>query len=98
MKNQFALIYRPARANFAEGQSGRESAAMQEHFNYLRDLLDRGILKLAGRMEDMSQGLAIVECASGEQARAIIEADPAVRSGVFIAECKPWRTALPPRD
>ncbi|MCE5272797.1 YciI family protein [bacterium] len=93
-KQQFAILYRPARADFSEGQTGRESGAIAEHSAYLRGLLDAGVLKLAGRCEDTSLGLALIQSESEEQARRIMEADPAVQAGVFLASLKVWRTAL----
>ena len=93
-KQQFAILYRPARADFSDGQTGRESAAISEHSVYLKGLLDAGVLKMAGRCEDTSLGLALIQSESEAQARRIMEADPAIKAGVFLASLKAWRTAL----
>jgi hypothetical protein len=34
--------------------------------------------------------MAIVMCADADEARAILAADPAITSGIFVAELKQW--------
>jgi uncharacterized protein len=34
--------------------------------------------------------MAIVMCANIDEARAILAADPAITSGIFVAELKQW--------
>jgi hypothetical protein len=40
---------------------------------------------------DDAGGAAAFDAASDEEARAVVAADPAVTSGVFVAELHPWR-------
>lgn len=69
------------------------------HFRYLQDYLKRGILFLAGRTlnEPMSEkdfGIAILEVESEEEARSIMENDPAVKGKIMFAELFEFSLAL----
>jgi uncharacterized protein YciI len=51
----------------------------------------KGQLKFAGPFPDDSGGAAAFEAESEEAAKAVVAADPAVTSRVFLAELHPWR-------
>lgn len=74
--------------------TSEEQEAIKTHFDYLNELLNAGKLFMAGRCEDASFGVAIIDVASEDEAASIIDRDPAVVSGVFEAELKQWRMAL----
>jgi len=67
---------------------------VNEHFEYLKELLKKGVLTMAGRFSEVLIGLVMIEVASREKALDIMREDPAVKSGVFHAELYPWRIAL----
>jgi uncharacterized protein YciI len=67
---------------------------VNEHFEYLKDLLEKGILTMAGRFSEVLIGLVMIEATSRDEALKIMNNDPAVKSGVFHAELYPWRVAL----
>ncbi len=73
--------------------SDAEAVAMQElHMNHLADLHERGVLLVAGPVQDPEshiRGVSILNVGVDE-ARALKEADPAVRAGVFRVEVMPW--------
>ncbi len=92
-------LYRivPARAGMPDAPTTEESAAVSAHFQYLVALHEQGIVHLAGRtQEEATFGIVIFHAADESAARALMEADPAVERGVFIAELHPFATALPP--
>jgi uncharacterized protein YciI len=69
------------------------------HFGYLKDYLEKGILFLAGRTvnEPMSEkdfGIAILEVESEEEARCIMDNDPAVKGKIMYAELFEFSLAL----
>lgn len=69
------------------------------HFNYLKDLLAKKILFLAGRtvnepMTDKDFGIAILEVESEEEARYIMENDPAITGGIMTGELFEFSLAL----
>jgi uncharacterized protein YciI len=80
-----------------EGLTEDEERLVQEHFEYLRDLAEKGVVLLAGRTlnsDPTGFGIVIFRAASPDEARAVMEADPAVRHGVFRAELYPYVIAL----
>ncbi len=95
---QFLYIIRPTRpAMLAEGSTEREAAIVSQHFNYLKDLTQKGIVLLAGRTlntDESSFGIIIFEADSEEAAQALVAGDPAVQQGVMHAELFPYRVAL----
>jgi uncharacterized protein len=84
-------------AMLTAGPTPEEEALVGEHFAYLKELTERGIVILAGRTlntDESGFGIVIFNAASDEQADAIVQADPAVRGGVMRATLFPYRVAL----
>jgi len=80
-----------------EGPTAEEQALAGAHWQYSIDLLKRGVLVFGGRtmMRDSSSfAQVVVRAASMEDARAIVEGDPAVAGGVFHAELFPFQPML----
>lgn len=64
-------------------------------FEHTPGLLADGRLILAGRTQEENPiGLVIFEAETEEEARAIMEGDPAVQAGVMTATLHPYRVAL----
>jgi uncharacterized protein YciI len=69
------------------------------HFNYLKDLTEKGIVFLAGRtvnqpMSDEDFGIVILETDTIEEARNIMENDPSVKGKVMHAKLYDFSLAL----
>ena len=80
-----------------DGLTEEEQRLVQQHFEYLCRLADEGVVLLAGRTQNPDPtgfGIVIFRSASPEDARGIMEADPAVRGGVFRAELYPYSIAI----
>ncbi len=72
-----------------------EDAIIEEHFNKLQNLLNEGKLILAGRtLTEAPNGIVILEVNSLEEARELMENDPAVKKGLMKAKLYPYRVAL----
>ena len=72
-----------------------ESEVVGRHLNYLQRLLTEGRLLMAGPCIDgEGPGIIVFEAADEAEARATMEADPAVVAGVFSAELHPFRASL----
>ncbi len=71
-----------------------EHALIEEHFNYLKNLVREGRVLLAGRCMDAPCGFVIYRAASEQQARDMMDGDPAVAGKVMTAVCHPFRIAL----
>ncbi len=93
-------IYRiqPVRPEMlSQGPTLEESRITAEHFEYLKRLLDEGILVLAGRTlnsDYSSFGIAIFNARDDEHMRKITADDPGVEQKLFRAEWFPYRIAL----
>jgi len=75
----------------------QDEQIVREHFQKLKDLTEQGIVILAGRTtrEDSTDfGIVILETQSQEDAKQIMEEDPAVVHGIMTAELFPFGVAL----
>ena len=98
---QYLYRIQPTRDGFLTESAPEEDRIVGEHFDYLKDLSDRGIVLLAGRTlntDRSSFGIVIFVAENDAEARNILENDPAIRAGVFRAELFPYRVALIGRD
>jgi hypothetical protein len=95
---QYLYRIQPTRpAMLTDGPTGAEAEIVSQHFNYLKDLTERGIVILAGRTlntDPTSFGIVIFNAVTDDAARAIVDHDPAVNQGVMRAELFPYRVAL----
>lgn len=95
---QFLYRIRPARpAMLSDGPTAHESQVVGRHFEYLEGLTKAGTVLMAGRTlnsDETAFGIVVFEAASEEDARRIVDADPAVAEGVMKAELFPYRVAL----
>jgi uncharacterized protein YciI len=81
---------------YSRGPAWREGVPMREqglgpHGAYMRQLQEQGRLFAGGGYSSDDGGMAIVICANIDEARAILAADPAITSGIFVAELRHWR-------
>jgi uncharacterized protein len=70
-------------------------ALLPAHLEYMIALEKRGVLFASGPLSDgagppSGAGLTVLRVASAEEARALAEADPFVRSGLRTFELKEW--------
>ena len=95
---QYLYRIQPARSRMlTDGATSEEERVVGEHFAYLQELTERGVVILAGRMlntDESSFGIVIFRASSEEAAREVMENDPAVRQGVMKGELFPYRVAL----
>lgn len=100
MKHTGEYLY-VLRANRPEMLSQRptpdEQGVLEQHLEYLEDLADRGVVRLAGRTQNndpSSFGIVIFRADSPEDARRIMAEDPAVAAGVMSGDLYPYRVAV----
>jgi uncharacterized protein YciI len=65
---------------------------LQQHFANVMSLLGSGRAVIAGPMGDDTDlaGIFILRAPSADQAKTWVDADPAVKAGLFAAEIHPW--------
>ena len=94
---QYLYRIQPTRTEMLIESTPHEDEMVSQHFNRLKQLTSEGVVILAGRTLNVgatSFGIVIFKAESDEAARAIVEEDPAVKSGVFSAELFPYAIAL----
>jgi uncharacterized protein YciI len=94
---QFLIRIQPARPEMLTASTPEEDQIVEAHFAYLRDLVDRDVVLLAGRTLNTDQasfGIVLLTVPSEASALEIVSGDPAVSAGVFRAELFPFRVAL----
>jgi len=65
---------------------------LQQHRTNVLSMLDSGKAVIAGPMGDDTgvAGIFILRASSAEEAKTWVDADPSVKSGLFVAEMHPW--------
>ncbi len=95
---QFLYRLTPVRIEMVTvGPTPEERAIVSEHFAHLEALTEQGVMLLVGRTQDNSPrtfGIVILQAESEEQAREVMNNDPAVVKGIMRAELFPFRIAL----
>ena len=100
MANSGQFLYRiqPVRQEILTAETtAEEEAILDEHFDYLQDLLAKGTLILARRTlnsDPTGFGIVIFKAGSLLEAARIMENDPAVKKGVMQAELFPYKVAI----
>lgn len=96
--NQWIYVLKVTRLEMlTEGATPEEDEIVGQHFAYLKDLTEKGVMILMGRTQTADEstfGIAIFEAENEEAARTIMENDPAVVAGVMRATLYPYRVAL----
>jgi len=88
MRTTYLVVYRPGPAWLPSKPIAEQP--LKEHGRYMLGLYVKGSLKFAGPFSDNAGGAAAFEAADDEEAKAVVSADPAVVSGVFLADVHPW--------
>lgn len=95
---QFIYVIHPARPEMlTSGLTPSEAEIMGRHLAFLTDLAEEGSVLLAGRTQNNDEstfGLVIFEAGSEEEARGIMNQDPAVVHGVMRAQLFPYSIAV----
>src|SRR5262245_1331647 len=87
-KSTYLVIYRPGPA-WIPGKPITEQP-LKEHGKYMLSLYKNGALKFAGPFTDNAGGAVVFEAANEDEAKAVVAADPAVASKIFLHELHPW--------
>jgi uncharacterized protein YciI len=89
-------LIHPPREDFIATITPDEAALMgEQHSPYLAGLLEQGVLILAGPTwgQPLNDGVAILEADDRAAAEAIMNADPAISSGLMTGELREMRVA-----
>ncbi len=96
IKHYYAII-KPYRQDFITNPKESEDKIMEEHFYYLKSLLEQNKLFLAGPtlIPEDPFGLIILEANSEEEAKNLLENDPSVKTEIQkVIDFRPIRLSL----
>lgn len=94
----YVVMLHPPRPDFIENMTPDEDEIINQHFQYLKKLLDEGKLMLAGPLLDGALGLTIYNSGDEFEVKRWANEDPAVQKGVFTLEMHPLRLSLYEND
>ena len=93
--SEWIYFLHPPRDDFAATMTEEEAEIWREHFARLQQLLNDGVLVLAGpTLGRVNTGIAVFEAPDEESARAIMNGDPVVSGGYARGELRPYRVSL----
>lgn len=91
---QFMYVLKLTRPDMLQtGPTDREKTTVAEHFEYVSRLTEEGVMILVGRTQTTgpdTMGLAFYAAGDDVAARAIMQADPAIRQGVMTGALYPF--------
>jgi uncharacterized protein YciI len=88
-KRTYLVVYRPG-PGWIQGKSMQEQPPLKGHGRYMLELYRKGVLQFAGRFGDNIGGAMAFVANDDAEAAALIEADPAVTTGMFAFELRAW--------
>jgi uncharacterized protein YciI len=88
---RFVVFHRPG-SKWDPGKSMFEQEGVREHVEHYRQFLTQGKLSFGGPYLDAAGGGMMIAAAGvpEDEVRRFAAADPAVKSGLLIAEVRPW--------
>lgn len=93
----YLYVLKPIRtAMLTEGPTSEEEVILGRHFEYIQSLKKNGTLRLAGRTtqnDESTLGVVVFMADSENDARRVMEEDPAVSQHVMSAKLSPFRIA-----
>ena len=93
--SEWCYLLQACRPTLMQDATGEEQASVRRHFRRLVDMLEAGTLVLAGPCTDgVGPGIVVFEAADEDEARRVMEEDPAVVDGVMTATLHPYRVSL----
>jgi uncharacterized protein YciI len=93
---RWIYLIRPVRLAMTDDPTEHEAAILRDHFARLEQLCDQGTVLLAGPSLAGADtfGLVLLDLEHEEDARAVMESDPAIVGGVMTGELRPFRMSL----
>lgn len=72
----------------------REQPGVDAHVQYMRNLLQQGLIVMGGPFLDDSGGMMIARSPDLEEARRVASQDPAVKNGLLRVQVRPWMVPM----
>jgi uncharacterized protein len=95
--SQYVYLLKPVRSGMlTEGPTESEAAVARRHAEHLRQLAREGRVLLFGRTQENDErtfGLVLLEAEDEDDARRVMESDPAVAEALMTATLHPYEAA-----
>jgi uncharacterized protein YciI len=91
---EYIYLIHPFRDDFFVQPTPEENLVMEEHFEYLKQATEAGIILLAGPCLDNTFGIIVFRAKNDETAHTFMFNDPSVKKNVMMAELHPIRISL----
>lgn len=92
---EWIYFIHPPRDDFAATMTAEEQSVWARHFAHLQQLLADDVLIIAGpTLGTINTGIAVIDAADEEAARAVMASDPVISSGFATGELRPFRVSL----
>jgi uncharacterized protein YciI len=91
---EYTYLIHPFRDGFFDNPTPEEKAIMGEHYAYLQEAAEAGIVLLAGPCTDDTFGLVIFHAENDETANSFMFADPSVKKNIMAAELHPLHISI----
>lgn len=90
----YVLNLAEERLHSPDGWTEKDNKIVGIHFKYITELYEKGVVKYVGRTVDerSSFGIVVFEAGSEDEAREIMENDPALINGLMTAKVYPFKT------
>ena len=72
------------------GKPANEQPGIEAHIENMAAWNERGLMYMGGPFLDGTGGMAVLRVKSAAEAKALIDDDPCVRSGLLVPEIHPW--------
>ena len=91
---EYLYLIHPYRDGFFEQPTPEEDIIMEEHFQYLKQATEGGIVLLAGPCLDNTFGIIVFIAENDEAAHTFMFNDPSVMKNVMMAELHPLHISM----
>ncbi|MGB8213868.1 MAG: YciI family protein [Anaerolineales bacterium] len=91
---EYIYLIHPFRDGFFEQPTPEEDAIMEEHFQYLKQATEAGVILLAGPCLDHTFGIVVFHAENDQAAHAFMFKDPSIQKNVMMAELHPLQISM----
>lgn len=92
---EFVYFMHPTREDMLQSPSPLETELLKKHFQYLKELSEKGIVIVAGpSLRPPYTGIVIFRCANAKEADRLMQSDPVIMGGLFTGRVSEFRCSI----
>lgn len=89
----FVIFHTPG-PHWDKAKTFKQQPDVMKHVGYMSQFLESKKLVMGGPFLDDSGGMMVLEAKDIKEAQRIAQDDPTVKSGLLVANVKPWMIAM----